>query len=318
MISEKFLEKYKKSDTIVVAFSGGPDSVFLAEQLLQHGYSNIICAHFNHHMEVRDGANNRDEEFVKKYATTRNILCEIGHWENPKKSEEKARHARYEFLENIRQKYAKNTESVIVTGHHKNDVAETVLLQFFRSGGIKSISGITEYDTQRNIFRPLLHLFKSKILDFLDKNNIKYCVDNSNTESVFTRNFIRNEVFPLLETRFPNIQHHLWVQASQFKQLENEVEQHAHIFLETHGITNASLQQKSFEIGKFLNVMTEVQAEIIRKILIKKAFSRIFFLEFLAFVKKHARDNISGKKLETKYQVFTVRKGILFIENKTV
>jgi tRNA(Ile)-lysidine synthase TilS/MesJ len=65
MISKKFLEKFRKSDTIVVAFSGGPDSVFLAEQLQKNNYKNIILAHFNHHMDVRKGANNLDEIFVK-------------------------------------------------------------------------------------------------------------------------------------------------------------------------------------------------------------------------------------------------------------
>ncbi len=308
MISKHFLEKYNKSDTVVVAFSGGPDSVFLAEQLLKNGYSTIICAHFNHHMDVRNGANDRDEEFVKNYAKTRNIIYEIGHWENPKNSEAKARNARYKFLENVRQKYTHIQKSVIVTGHHKNDVAETVLLQFFRSGGIKSLSGITEYDEKRNIFRPLLHLFKSEILDFLDKNNIRYCIDNSNIESVFTRNFMRNEVLPLLETRFPNIQEHLSVQASQFKRLEKDIEHQADIFL----------AKSSFEIVEYLDLMNDIQAEILRKILVKKAFSRKFFLKFISFLQKHIKDKISGKKLETKYQVFIVRKGVLLFESNAV
>ncbi|HIQ56716.1 TPA: tRNA lysidine(34) synthetase TilS [Candidatus Gracilibacteria bacterium] len=309
MLSQKFKETFSKTDTIIIAFSAGPDSVFLAEQLIQNGYKNIILAHFNHHMKVRQGENNTDEKFVQNYAEKNNITFEIGHWEKPENSENKARNARYLFLENMRKKYQKIHNShtaIIVTGHHKNDVAETVLLQFFRSGGIKSLSGITEFDSNRNLFRPILHLFKSEILQFLHTKKILYCTDSSNSESIFTRNFMRNEIIPLLETRFPNIQEHLSVQAHQFKILENEIEIQANNFLEN----------TTFFISDYLLLMNEVQADILRKILYKKAFSRLFFQTFLAFLHKTTKDNISGKKLETKYQIFTIRKGVLFIEEK--
>ncbi len=317
MLSEYFLEKFKKSDTVVVAFSGGPDSVFLTEQLLKNGYKNIICAHFNHHMNVRKGANNNDENFVKQYTKNKGIICEIGHWKSPESSEAKARDARYEFLETVRIKYTQNTNSVLVTGHHKNDVAETVLLQFFRSGGVKSLSGITEFDEKRKLFRPLLHLFKSEIVDFLHAQKIKYCIDNSNSESVFTRNFIRNEVLPLLETRFPNIQEHLSIQARQFKQLENEIGNQANIFLESSNYTPKNTKN-SFSVSEYLELMTEVQAEVLRRILLTKAFSRTFFLEFVSFLQKHESDKISGKQLKTKYQSFVVKKGRVLFESYTV
>ena len=237
MLSQNFTSTFSKTDTIIVAFSGGPDSVFLAKQLVLNGYKKIILAHFNHHMTVREGANNSDEKFVENYANSNNLKYEIGHWEKPENSENKARNARYLFLENIRTQYQEiyNSEkSVIVTGHHKNDVAETVLLQFFRSGGIKSLSGITECDAERNLFRPLLHLVKSEIVDFLHKNKIEYCTDSSNADSVFTRNFMRNKIIPLIETRFPNIQEHLFVQANQFKILENDIAVQADTFLENN------------------------------------------------------------------------------------
>ncbi len=309
MLSQKFLKTFSHNTLIVVAFSGGPDSVFLTEQLLEHGYKNIVLAHFNHHMAIRKGANNTDEIFVKKYAKKHTLPFEIGHWNTPEQSENKARIARYSFLESVRKTYhphSNTLQSVIVTAHHKNDVAETVLLQFFRSGGIKSLSGITEYDTKRNIFRPLLHIFKSEIIDFLQQQNHRYCIDSSNSNTVFTRNFIRNEVFPLLETRFPNIQEHLYLQAKQFRTLENDITLQAKEFLD----------QPRFVISQYLHLINEVQAEILRNILIKKAFSRTFFRTFLFFLRKTQKDNISGKKLETKYQTFTVQKGILLIEEK--
>ena len=309
MLSENFTTLFQKTDSVVVAFSGGPDSVFLVEQLLHNEYKNVVLAHFNHHMTVRNGGNDKDEIFVKNYAKKQNVICEIGHWDFPENSEEKARTARYKFLEAIRQKH---NASVIITGHHKNDVAETVLLQFFRSGGIKSLSGITEYDKTRNLFRPILHIFKTEILRFLDKKNVEYCTDSSNSENVFLRNFMRNDVIPLLETRFPKIQEHLFIQASQFKILENNIESQASMFLEKQNINTIN----SFDISEYLHIITEVQAEVLRKIMIGKAFSRTFFLEFISFLQKHIKDKISGKKLETRYQVFTVKRGVLFVISK--
>ena len=116
---------------------------------------------------------------LKKYADTHDLAIDIGDWETPSASEEKARNARYTFLEALR--VEKNAE-YIVTGHHKNDQAETVLLQFFRSGGIKSLSGMREYNKERHLWRPLLEKTKDEMLEYLHTEKIKYCTDTSNAD----------------------------------------------------------------------------------------------------------------------------------------
>ena len=285
----------------MVAFSGGPDSVFLAESFLEQGYKKIIIAHFNHHMEMRDGANMIDEIFAKNFAEEKNIIFELGHWENSQISENKARNARYDFLETVRKKY---NAKAIVTAHHKNDVAETVLLQFFRSGGLKSLTGIAEWDKNRKLWRPLLGIEKYEILEFLERKKILFCTDTSNSEDVFLRNFLRNTAIPLLETRFPNLQNHISAQADILREIDDEIEKKAESFLS---------DQKQNEIKRtdFFQEMKMIQISILRKILKKKSLSSAFIKIFLDFIENAQ----SGKKLETKFQVFSVNNHVLVYED---
>lgn len=293
-----------KSNSVIVAFSGGPDSVFLTEHLLKHNHNILALCHFNHQMKVRKGENINDEEFCIHYAQQKNIPLELGNWHNSSASEEKARTARYEFLEASRIKHGADW---IAVAHHQDDQAETVLLQFCRSGGLKSLTGMKEYYHQKKIWRPLLGYSKSEILSFLDQKNISYCIDSSNAESIFTRNWIRNEVIPLLETRFPTLRTHLSTQATRFQDLELEIETKAEAFLRQHSFI------QGIECSVFLKEMKEVQIEIIRRTLYKKSISPAFLKEFFALVR-----NVAGKKkLSTKYQIFEKLKGKIYMKNLT-
>ena len=157
---------------IILALSGGADSLFLGEKLLAEG-AEIIAAHFDHCLR-NDSA--KDAEFCKKWSKEKGIVFETEQWKYPQKSEEKARTARYDFLEKIRQKHnAKH----ICTAHHADDQAETILFRFLRGSGIKGLSGMQEYDPDRKILRPLLHTKKSDILAELKRQNIAFCHDKN-------------------------------------------------------------------------------------------------------------------------------------------
>lgn len=296
-----FEEITNKRSFYVVAFSGGPDSVFLLEKLIMNGYKNLILAHFNHKMSVRDGENDIDEKFVKKCATEKNIKLEIGKWDLPEKSESKARDARYKFLYSIKDKY--NAE-FILTAHHKDDQAETIFLQFMRSGGVKSLSGMKNIDYNTFLCRPLLDVSKSEILSYLKENRIDYCTDSSNFTNLFTRNFIRNEIFPLLKTRFPNMVDHFVSQGKNFKVLENDLESLANKFLENNSLDKINLND-------FNLLILEVRVSVVRKILINKELSQKFLKTFLDFIKNKK----SGSKFKTKNQEFSIYGNYLFIRN---
>ncbi len=189
-------------DKVLVALSGGPDSVFALHFL--HKFKDkykidIHALHVNHQLRGTDS--DEDEKFCRDLATSlnagyrpvkvdvKNFASEIG-----KSLEEAARILRYTELEN----YANKTGAdKIVTAHNMNDNAETVLLNFLKGTGISGMSGIP---VQRGkIIRPFLCLTKDEILYYLKENNLNYRLDKTNLETEFQRNFLRNEIIPLIK-----------------------------------------------------------------------------------------------------------------------
>jgi len=192
-----------RNSSIVIGLSGGPDSVFLLHHLaafLQNGHiKTLIAAHLDH--EWRDDSY-KDVDFcrkiTKKYrvplvdAKISNLSISIKF--NGSK-EEFGRIARRHFFETI---CKKNNMDFITLAHHAQDQQETFFIRLLRGA---SISGLAAMKPIHDIYiRPLLDINKSDILSFLDKNNIAYLTDPSNTSSQFLRNRIRNNVLPALRT----------------------------------------------------------------------------------------------------------------------
>jgi tRNA(Ile)-lysidine synthase len=110
--------------------------------------------------------------------------------------EEAGREIRYKELKRFANK---NKFNIIATAHHSDDNSETVLLNIIKGTGLKGLSGIPL--RRENIVRPLLCLTKDEIIDYLNKKKINYCVDKSNLENDFQRNFLRNEIIPLVKNK---------------------------------------------------------------------------------------------------------------------
>jgi tRNA(Ile)-lysidine synthase len=205
----KIIKEYvPKSSFVVLAFSGGPDSVYLLHILLaaqkEHDF-NIVLAHFNH--KLRGGKSDLDENFSRNTAKKHDIKFEKGSADIKKISEknkltieEAARKKRYEFLRRIKNKY---NARFILTAHHLDDNLETFLLNFLRGSGLKGLKAMKVKGW--DLLRPLLYTKKSEILSFLKKKNIKYRTDASNKNINFTRNRIRLKVIPELEKIQPNL-----------------------------------------------------------------------------------------------------------------
>ncbi|MGL4229472.1 MAG: tRNA lysidine(34) synthetase TilS, partial [Tannerellaceae bacterium] len=111
-----------------------------------------------------------------------------------------ARELRYQWFEQLRNKY---TAQAIVVAHHKDDNAETVLLNLIRGTGIRGLSGIKPVNG--TVVRPFLCVSRSEILDYLDHSNLDYVTDSTNLEDEYTRNFIRLNVIPLLSKINPSV-----------------------------------------------------------------------------------------------------------------
>ena len=204
IIKEKYLKKYfehfdflfkkKKDLRVLLAFSGGSDSMLVLYLLLRYFKGNnraIKIAHINHNLR---NDSFKDEAFVTKVGLELGINTYIRQL-NPKlKSNDEsieswARKERYKSLSEI---LIESNSNIILTGHHKNDQVETILKNIsektglFGLGGMKSIS--------KNLIRPLLPFTKKELMRIIDKYKIPYVDDSSNEELRFKRNFIRKKV----------------------------------------------------------------------------------------------------------------------------
>lgn len=193
--------------TVVVGVSGGADSVMLLHclnKLKEEFGFKIFVAHVNH--KIRKGSAERDAEFVRnlckemgvefflKEAYVKDIAKQTG-----KSEEEVGREIRYQFFSDLA-----GCTGKIATAHNKNDVVETVLMRFMRGTGIKGLCGIPY--TRDNIIRPILDLSRQEIEEYLKENNLTHITDETNLESVYTRNKIRLDLIPYIQKEFnPNL-----------------------------------------------------------------------------------------------------------------
>ena len=186
-----------KNKVLVVATSGGPDSMALLYMLKKNGY-NVVCAHVNHGLRIES---NDEYIFVENYCKNNNILFEgykIKGYKNDKFTEEEARKKRYEFFETVLKKY--NTD-ILLTAHHGDDLIETMLMRIIRGTNIDGVKGFTRVSKYKEfkIVRPLIFYTKEEIEEYIKKNNIPCCYDESNKSKKYTRNRIRLDILPLLK-----------------------------------------------------------------------------------------------------------------------
>lgn len=199
-----------KKKKLIVAVSGGGDSVALLHLLLIAGYRNLIVAHFNHCLRGKASAG--DAEFVKKLAAKLDLPCEIGagdvlkHAASRKCSlETAARETRYAFLAQVAKKHR---TCLIALAHHADDQVETCLFNLLRGSGIAGLSGMKPLSkrsvggVELELLRPLLSIPKSELLDYLKARKIHFREDATNAEAEASRNKLRLKVLPLLEELF--------------------------------------------------------------------------------------------------------------------
>lgn len=191
-------------DTVIVALSGGPDSMCLfnvLNKLKDQLKIKLMACHYNHRLRGEDSYN--DEEFVKKICMEQGIECLFGsaEKENQFKNEEEAREARYGFFEKI---LGERRGAKIAIAHNSNDLSETFLMRMFRGAGLKGLSGIPS--VRKNFIRPLLPVSRTEIEKYLKDNRISFRTDKTNKDLKITRNYLRLRILPLLIQNInPNI-----------------------------------------------------------------------------------------------------------------
>lgn len=294
-------EKYfSKTDKLILGLSGGADSVFLGQMLFDLQFKNIIVAHFNHNLRKKNA--DRDERFCKEISQKWQFDFVSEKWEKPNKSEEKCRNARYEFLEKIRKN--KNAKAIIIA-HHEDDNIETIFFNFLRGSGLKGLIGMKTFDNNRKIFRPLLSISKKEILLYLKKNKIDYKEDETNQEKAYARNYLRNEIFPLLNKKFPEFKKSL-LRLSNISENINE-----HLKCEAgKWIKNNINQPCGYNKLNFLKIPKAIQLEIIQSLWLPKTLDFKQINEILDFIK----NALSGKKMKIKSKTLTIFGDNFFLE----
>jgi len=228
---------FKSNQTILLAVSGGKDSVLMTHLFAEAGFKFGI-AHCN--FQLRAQESDLDEAFVKDLAhhlqvefySTRFNTEEYAA-QNHVSIQMAARELRYEWLEKIRDDY---NYSYIAVAHHLTDSVETVMLNLLRGTGIAGLAGISPI--RDKIIRPLLEFTGKEIKDEVDRRFIAFREDASNASAKYKRNSIRLEVLPILDKINPNLERTFLANSKRFQAVENflnkEVEKlRSKLFVET-------------------------------------------------------------------------------------
>lgn len=204
---EKFIDQkslFERRDKVLVALSGGADSVALLRVLHALGYQ-CECAHCNFHL--RGEESNRDEAFVQQLCQKFDIPLHVTHFDTTDYAHTKrisiemaARELRYQWFETLRQSIG---ASVIAVAHHRDDSVETFLLNLIRGTGINGLKGIAPKNGY--VVRPLLQESRENILDYLQHLNQDYVTDSTNLQDEYMRNKIRLNLLPLMKELNPSV-----------------------------------------------------------------------------------------------------------------
>ena len=201
-------ELFKRREGVLIACSGGADSVVMTEILrtLAPAYSwRLVVCHVNHHIRGREAQ--EDALWVGNFCRVRGLEYCIENVDAPKYAaenscslEEAARIVRYRALNKVAEE--KNM-SAIAVAHNMEDNAETVLMNILRGSGMSGLTGIGE--KLGCIVRPLLHISRQEIEDFARVHKLTYRTDSSNKNKKYLRNKVRLELFPSLKKYNPEI-----------------------------------------------------------------------------------------------------------------
>ncbi len=265
---------------ILIAFSGGVDSVVLTDTLLKlknyFGFEEIALAHFNH--GIRETAK-RDEEFSKAFARERGLRVFIGRKDVPKYArenklnlEEAGRILRYRFLREV-----KNREGfeLIATAHHLNDLLETSLLFFVRGTGLEGLVGFLPREV--DIVRPLYYVKKKEILEYVKFRGLSWMEDETNYDVKIARNFLRHEVIPLLKRINPSLEESFLKMEKLLKEENDFLNKYA------EGVLKDIKEENCLRVDLLLKEHVAVQRRVIRFFIGEKDYEKVELVRSLLF-----------------------------------
>ena len=269
---------------IVVALSGGIDSVVLLHYLHAHYPDDCRAIHCNHHLSKHC---DEWDEFCKNLCNKLSIpYSNVDIFiENESNIEENARKKRYHSLStNLKE------NEVLCTAHHQNDQAETLLLQLFRGAGVAGLASMPKSKPLGKgvHYRPMLNIKKSEIIEYAKDNHLSWVEDDSNTNTNFRRNFLRLNIIPKLETAYKNLAKTLTRSAKHQSEALALIQALAKIDIQERQLVNPSHQ---------INIQRLAQLDTLRiKNVIRYHLSSLKFLAPSDKVMKQILDLLSAKE----------------------
>ena len=245
---KEFVKKenlFQKGDKLLLAVSGGVDSVVLCALINLSGYDFVI-AHCN--FRLRGEESSRDEEFVRRLGLKWGKPVLVKHFDTEKIARENkwsvqvaARELRYRWFKELVIAEGSNTTKVladyIVTAHHADDNIETLLMNFFKGTGMAGLRGMLP--KAERLVRPLLFARKAELVRFATEQQLEWVEDSSNVLDKYTRNYFRHQLIPGLQKVFPQTEENLLNNLPRFREAEQlyrqAVNRHMEKLLEKRG-----------------------------------------------------------------------------------
>lgn len=328
---EKILRTIKRFDLIepydriIVAVSGGPDSIsllFFLHQIRKKFQLRLFCIHINH--LIRNDEALKDAEFTANFAINLRIPVRILNINVPLFAKEKrlslehaARIARYLLLE----KHAKDLGATkIATGHNLDDQVETILMRILRGTGMSGLLGI--YPKMKNIFiRPLVEVSRDEIMEYIKQSELPYRMDSSNLSEDFLRNKVRNDLIPHLTKHYnTGIRDILWNMCQIIRDEDEFMEEVSSYFFPLH----MEIASSRIKFLKIHDIPKPILRRMIRKGIqyIKGDLDGICYYHIEQIIdcmygkvgmQVHLPGNIIGEK---KYDFFSIESGISQLSRK--
>jgi len=210
---------FSSGNRLLIAVSGGVDSVVLCELCHQAGY-HFEIAHCN--FQLRGEESQRDEKFVRSLAEKYQVKIWVRHFDTTDYAafhklsiQEAARELRYAWFNEILEEH---NFSFLLTAHHLDDSIETSLMNFFKGTGIAGLRGILP--RQGKIIRPLLFAGKQELQDYALHHSLQWVEDSSNESDKYTRNYFRHQVIPFIRKIYPGVEKNLTQNLTRFRDTE--------------------------------------------------------------------------------------------------
>ncbi len=310
----------KNGDKVIVAVSGGPDSMCLLDSLFKLkdkiGFE-VIVAHVNHGIRKES---DQEKIYVEDFCKARNIPFYYLKVDVPALSKERkmseetcGRSVRYNFFEEVRKKEKANS---IAVAHNLNDNVETILLNLVRGTGLKGLTGM---DFKfNNIIRPLLTIEKKDILLYNKELELNPCFDKTNEEEIYLRNKIRLTLIPFLEKLNPNFIENISRMRGILKEDNDFIDNYSDKIL-SKVIIKEDDSKIIFNFSLFMDEHNSIKKRIIRKI-IERAISNLDGIENIHIldILNLLKNNIKGKKyiIGNKFRIEILKKNVAVIYNE--